>query len=472
MLPRNSCTKGNFASANIYINKKDAQMKKYLIMSLAMAACSVMVSGCATDGSAGEDTDGSIQEAPASAHVIPEGTAEPVIQESIVQEPFSETEYIGNSDTDSADVTDSADTAYNGILDMFYYKIMGGWDHTEDVSYMFYWDYTSVKDLSDAGYALTDLDGNGVPELLVSTMEAAEKGLIYDLYTFADGVAVHAATSGERYCYYLCADNTVYYWASSGASNSTQIHYSIDPDTGSLHPDEIVAFDQMQDRDNPWFHSTQEDHYDRAEGLDFDRMSHITEAEAQDICAGYQAVAIELTPFDQYTPQEGMPDEIRLKQAFRSAAGSENELYFVCDDFDGNGSMEAFGITGTDDGIDLSDAIIYYAGSDGTVSVIDTFPKIYAYGGMYPGMTRKLTINAGTAEFLMIGGADGQETWLYGVKDGKAYQPEVSGQHADFRKTEDGRFVAQPHEGGEGYYSIVYDYDPASGEFIVAEGES
>lgn len=29
MLPRNSCTKGNFASANIYINKKDAQMKKY-----------------------------------------------------------------------------------------------------------------------------------------------------------------------------------------------------------------------------------------------------------------------------------------------------------------------------------------------------------------------------------------------------------------------------------------------------------
>lgn len=183
MLPRNSCTKGNFASANIYINKKDAQMKKYLIMSLAMAACSVMVSGCATDGSAGEDTDGGIQETPVDAHGIPEGTTEPVIQESIVQEPFSETEDIGNSDADSADVTDSADTAYNGILDMFYYKIMGGWDHTEDVSYMFYWDYTSVKDLSDAGYALTDLDGNGVPELLVSTTEAAEEGLIYDLYT-------------------------------------------------------------------------------------------------------------------------------------------------------------------------------------------------------------------------------------------------------------------------------------------------
>ena len=53
------------------MEEKDAQMKKYLIMSLAVAACSVMVSGCAEGGSAGEDTDGSIQEAPASAHVIP-----------------------------------------------------------------------------------------------------------------------------------------------------------------------------------------------------------------------------------------------------------------------------------------------------------------------------------------------------------------------------------------------------------------
>lgn len=40
------------------MEEKDAQMKKYLIMSLAVAACSVMVSGCAEGGSAGEDTDG------------------------------------------------------------------------------------------------------------------------------------------------------------------------------------------------------------------------------------------------------------------------------------------------------------------------------------------------------------------------------------------------------------------------------
>ena len=126
-------------------------------------------------------------------------------------------------------------------------------------------------------------------------------------------------------------------------------------------------------------------------------------------------------------------------------------------------------MTGTDDGIDLSDVTIYYVGSDGAVSDIDTFPVIYAYGGISPGIAMNLTMDAGNAKFLKIGGADGQETWLYGVRNGVAYQPEVSGKHADFRNTEDGQFIAQPHEGGEGYYAIRYNYDSATGEFVTGD---
>jgi len=55
------------------------------------------------------------------------------------------------------------------------------------------------------------------------------------------------------------------------------------------------------------------------------------------------------------------------------------------------------------------------------------------------------------------------------VRNGEAYQPEVSGKHADFRKTEDGQFIAQPHEGGEGYYAIRYTYDAGTGEFVPAD---
>lgn len=59
-----------------------------------------------------------------------------------------------------------------------------------------------------------------------------------------------------------------------------------------------------------------------------------------------------------------------------------------------------------------------------------------------------------------------------GVRDGAAYQPEVSGEHADFLKLEDGRYIGQPHDGGEESYIIYYGYDPVSSEFIPEESTS
>lgn len=434
--------------------KGKRDMERKLHMFLAAGVFAAVLSGCGEiSGGDGKKTDDSLTE---TAAVVPQ----------IMEETQEVSSLEESTDAEEADGTDPAD-AYREILDMFYYKISGGWDSTEDVSYLFYFDYTMPATPADAGYAMMDLDGNGVPELLVSTVEAAKEGMIYDLYAIADGSVAHAATGGERYCYYLCDDNTIYHWGSSGASNSREISYVIDPDTGLLSAKETVVFDESENKNSPWFYGTGEC-YSRENGADFSRMENITEEEAEETVDSYKKIIpIQLTTFDQYLPQEPIPDEIRLKQAFRTAAGSEQELYFVCDDFDGNGSMEAFGITGTDDGIDLSDVTIYYADSDGTVSVMDTFPVIYAYGGIYPSMTMNLTMDAGNAKFLKIGGADGQETWLYGVRNGEAYQPEVSGKHADFRKTEDGQFIAQPHEGGEGYYAIRYTYDAGTGEFVT-----
>ena len=435
-------------------------MKRKLHMFLAAGVFAAVLSGCGEiSGGNGKNVDDSLTETAAAVPQIMEETQEASSLEA------EETENTNAGEMDGTDPTD----AYREILDMFYYKISGGWDSTEDVSYLFYFDYTMPATLADAGYAIMDLDGNGVPELLVSTVEAAKEGMIYDLYAIADGGVVHAATGGERYCYYLCEDNTIYHWGSSGASNSREISYTIDPDTGLLSAKETVVFDESENKSSPWFYGTGEC-YSRENGADFIRMTNITEEEAKETVEGYKKIIpIELTTFDKYLPQEPVPDEIRLRQAFRTAAGSEPELYFVCDDFDGNGSMEAFGMTGTDDGIDLSDVTIYYTDSDGTVSVIDTFPRIYAYGGMYPGMTMNLTMDAGNAKFLKIGGADGQETWLYGVRNGEAYQPEVSGKHSDFSKTGDGQFIAQPHENGEGYYAIRYTYDAGTGEFVSVD---
>lgn len=435
-------------------------MKRKLHMFLAAGVFAAVLSGCGEiSGGNGKNVDDSLTETAAAVPQIMEETQEASSLEA------EETENTNAGEMDGTDPTD----AYREILDMFYYKISGGWDSTEDVSYLFYFDYTMPATLADAGYAIMDLDGNGVPELLVSAVEAAKEGMIYDLYAIADDGVVHAATGGERYCYYLCEDNTIYHWGSSGASNSREISYTIDPDTGLLSAKETVVFDESENKSSPWFYGTGEC-YSRENGADFSRMEKITEEDAKETVDSYKKIIpIQLTTFDQYLPQEPIPDEIRLRQAFRAAAGSEPKLYFVCDDFDGNGSMEAFGITGTDDGIDLSDVTIYYVGPDGVVSDIDTFPVIYAYGGISPGMTMNLTMDAGNAKFLEIGGADGQETWLYGVRNGEAYRPEISGKHADFRKTEDGQFIAQPHEGGERYYAIRYTYDAETGEFVPAD---
>ncbi len=443
-------------------------MRKTLCIAL-IASCIVMASGCGTKGSTEEEN---VETAEQEALEAVTDASEETQDSASVEEEELESKESENTETGDTDDTEDTASVYSDILDMFYYKILTGWDCTEDVSYMFYWDYSSVKSLSDAGYALTDLDGNGVPELLVSPVEDAGSGMIYDLYAFADGEIVHTATSGERFCYYLCEDNSIYYWGSSGASNNTQVNYALDADTGLLYPKEVVIYDENEDKENPWFYGTEECD-DGEGGFQFEQMSHITEEEAQDICGNYKVGAIELTLFDEYSPRGDMPAEIMLKKAFREVVGEEKMVYFTPEDFDGDGKTEAFGMTGTDDGYNLNDARLYYIDADGAASCIDEFPVLYEYGGAAPGIYADRIMDTGSAKFVCIGGWIGQETWLYGVKDGKAYQPEVSGQHANFLETEDGHYTAHPNEGGEGegIYTIWYDYDPATGEFVTIKSE-
>lgn len=389
-----------------------------------------------------------------------------IIQSSIDDIFPSWDNYIKEETTDAWNI---AVNAYGDILDMFYYKILGGWDYSEDVSYLFSWSYSPVHSLSDAGYAIMDLDGNGVPELLISPVEDAAEGMIYDLYTCVNGEVMHIASSGERYRYYLSEDYTIYYEGSGGASNSSNIKYTIDADKGSLKLKEVVLYDGEQDEKKPWFYGTDEC-YDEMTGYDFGRMTHLEGEEAQDIIQSYRVIEFDLTLFDTYSHQEDMPADIFLKRAFQQATEHETEAYFICGDFDGNETVEAFGITGIDDGYDLNDVKIYCVGTDGLVSCIDTKVCLYGYGGIYSGRdTSYMIMDTGNAKFLVLGGIDGQEIWLYGIRNKEVYQPGVSGQHADFGKTEEGLYFAESHEGGEGYYLIYYDYDPTTGEFVVQE---
>ena len=72
------------------------------------------------------------------------------------------------------------------------------------------------------GYCLKDLDGNGIPELLVGSPDSEYYAgkVIYDLFTLRDGAPVRLATSGERTVYKLLSDGSIFYSGSGGAAYS------------------------------------------------------------------------------------------------------------------------------------------------------------------------------------------------------------------------------------------------------------
>ena len=74
------------------------------------------------------------------------------------------------------------------------------------------------------GYALKDLDKDGVPELIVAGMEMGESDFgvnaLFDLYTLKEGEPLNLTASWPRNRYYLRTDNTILNEGSGGAGHS------------------------------------------------------------------------------------------------------------------------------------------------------------------------------------------------------------------------------------------------------------
>ncbi|MBO5303932.1 MAG: hypothetical protein J6A92_07780 [Lachnospiraceae bacterium] len=442
-------------------------MKRNIIILLISIGIAV-ISGCG-------NTEKSVEEK--SVQEVTKNSTESELYIDAMKEILSEAETENTeivqeteimADTEETEVVYTDEEIYKDILDMYYYKIAGGWDKTEDVSYLWHWAYTSAKTLADAGYTFIDLDGNGVSELLVTPVPEAGMGMLYDLYTCVGDEVIHLVSSGERSMYYLCEDKTVYLESSSGANLSTQETYVVKPEEKALALKEILVYDSNADADNPWFFGDASC-YNKENSYDTSKMKQLTEEEALEINKNREITSISLNVFSNYTPQEEMPLDIALKKALNEVAGEENVLNYFSEDFDADGTVEMFGITGTDSGWDIDNAKIYYVSSDCQVTCIANFAYLAGYGGGYirsAEIRNSVIMDTGSAKFLTFGGMAGQETYLYGIKDGKVYQPEVSGQHSNFYKIENDMYFAQPHEGGEGYYEYTYMFDAENGEFV------
>lgn len=79
------------------------------------------------------------------------------------------------------------------------------------------------------GYALKDLDKNGIPELIIAAIhgEYVERNMVIELYTLSGGNIVKLCESMERARHYLLSDNRLYFEGSGGAAYQTYEFYAL-----------------------------------------------------------------------------------------------------------------------------------------------------------------------------------------------------------------------------------------------------
>lgn len=198
----------------------------------------------------------------------------------------------------------SAISAYREIQDTIYSGILSQWQNIEynslsgadlDISYLWY--RFSDRTLSNSGYLIDDLNGDRIPELIISTADAMESGyaagMIYDLYTYQNGQVVHLLSSGERDRYYLCEDSVIANEGSAGAADSMFCYYELNKNTDEPSLIEQVRYYGMETPATPWYYGT-------TDTIDISEMVQISEAEARDIISQYVYMPLDLTLFADY----------------------------------------------------------------------------------------------------------------------------------------------------------------------------
>ena len=190
---------------------------------------------------------------------------------------------------------------YKDVLDMYYYKIKNqNWTENDNVSILLSGNYSDYKSLSSVGYALLDIDGNGIPELLIGDNDSQSDGVIIDLYTYVDDKVVYLDTTYERFGINLSKNGKIYRYGSGGAYNN----FEIDEKNKVLVPIESIVFDGYYNPNSPWYYATG-NYYTDSYDYDLDKMKNISEEEAMNKRKEFEnnIIGYSITLFSDYIPQ-------------------------------------------------------------------------------------------------------------------------------------------------------------------------
>ena len=156
---------------------------------------------------------------------------------------------------------------------------------TERGDYYFVLGETGISEMSrnggQLGFWLHDMDGNGIPELLIGAIGAEyfDESLIYDMFTLEGGRPVRILASSARIRYYLCEDDLILYEGSGGAPYNLSILYYLKNNRLELATGIVMAdsecFEVHEDRESFFTDRRQsdrrisrEEYYDKMEKLE------------------------------------------------------------------------------------------------------------------------------------------------------------------------------------------------------------
>ena len=185
---------------------------------------------------------------PYTEATVPKATSEPTPTET------EDVQYEGDASSYYIDVV------YAQQIDRYYTALSEKWDDTayldHDMSALAA-RYYEENPLDNVGFTFMDLDGDGIWELIIGAISAAEQDpLVFEIWALKDGEPVMLAQSGYHNRYYLQYAQeddlwSVAYEAENGAANHAV--YYLNLVNGEFQVIQGVIFDMIANEKAPWF---------------------------------------------------------------------------------------------------------------------------------------------------------------------------------------------------------------------------
>ncbi len=140
------------------------------------------------------------------------------------------------------------------------------------------------------GWLLRDLDGDGIPELLLGANWDEGHAVIFNIYRSGGTRAVRVVNGWNRNRWYLCTDGSLANEGSSSAFESSFSYYSYT--SGELQHLETLLYLDDGSGGSPWRYSVTTDQY-----VNRGDFHSVTEAEATAVMDKYTHETLAFTPF-------------------------------------------------------------------------------------------------------------------------------------------------------------------------------